>query len=596
MEKNSKIWTRLRKINKKFVKNVGGGGKLHNKVAQKLLFLVVGAALMFVFSPHKTAFAEKKEDASGVNIGNLRYTLYSEAQENGSTAYTATVTGFSSAAGTDKTTMAPPATVSWQNNTYTVDAVACSEINVDTLSLDHGIRFESPSGIMLVRHIFIGPRGAFISYPYGWEEVESVTLCGPVDTYHYYGWTNVFRGLRGATVNICSSSLPARLFTSCDIADLILKVPCPPGVFDGCSIRRVFLEQGVQLSDSPLVNCLCRACFASDVAALANLTAQLSTDVYVPCSCTPSDTDLAALLSCGVVLHRVHDASTHSQITDCVLDGLGRCSMCGSFLPLSRPVPQVNLTVAASPATFASNSLLTCAMDIDDTEVARADSVELPGTVLPTPALTFSNEQAPTFDRGGTADVKVTVNGSSTTLENQTVCDALSTPTYTLNDFTPPTVSKDATLKITTHVNASDSATSEAQTVQNSKYPRKVTLIRTTRDLVYASGVLNQFTGVNKNKPKPTDVEELTCSNFSEGTFNLKLTHKNTKDINNYKITVNGTEVESSDSSVDGRTVTETFAIPLDSPDTRICIDCPLDASCDGSFNPMNDYVYVANR
>ena len=51
MEKNSKIWLCLRKINKKFVKNTGERCETHNKIAQKLLSITVSTALMTTMVP-----------------------------------------------------------------------------------------------------------------------------------------------------------------------------------------------------------------------------------------------------------------------------------------------------------------------------------------------------------------------------------------------------------------------------------------------------------------------------------------------------------------------------------------------------------------
>lgn len=210
--------------------------------------------------------------------------------------------------------------------------------------------------------------------------------------------------------------------------------------------------------------------------------------------------------------------------------------------------------------------------------------------------LSQTNYTSPTFSTDGSVTVLVkSSNGTELGSASVTLSGSqLPAPAYTLSDFTPPTSSTDATVKIATTINGATYDKSGLQTITNSKLPRNITLKRSTYDLVYDNGVTTGFEGSTLAKPTPNSVETLTKSNFDSNTFTLKLKHDEACNIKNYKITANGYEVTpDSNPSLDNGIFTETFSIPLNSPNTLINIECPFDANKDGVFRAKRDFVTV---
>ena len=123
---------------------------------------------------------------------------------------------------------------------------------------------------------------------------------------------------------------------------------------------------------------------------------------------------------------------------------------------------------------------------------------------------------------------------------------------------------------------------------------KKVILTRSTQELVYNDDAeLVNFEGEKKDKPKQSDLEILTCDDYSgdKFSFTLKLSDPDFTDIQDYRVTANNSIL----TATHNQDNTYTYEVELNEALTLINIECPYNASGSGVFINSDDALYVFN-
>ena len=128
----------------------------------------------------------------------------------------------------------------------------------------------------------------------------------------------------------------------------------------------------------------------------------------------------------------------------------------------------------------------------------------------------------------------------------------------------------------------------------SSDLTKKVILTRSTSELVYNDDAeLVNFEGEKKDKPKQSDLEILTCDDYSgdKFSFTLKLSDPDFTDIQDYRVTANNSIL----TATHNQDNTYTYEVELNEALTLINIECPYNASGSGVFINSDDALYVFN-